>query len=215
MTAPRVLDHVAIGCASLEQGVAYIRETLGVDVPPGGRHPRMGTHNRLMRVGADVYLELIAIDPDAPAPARPRWFALDEPWQRARITQRPRPIAWVARTSDIAADLSAHPELGRAEGMTRGDLAWRISLRVDGALPHHGLLPVLIEWSDGRSPAARIPDLGIQLMRLRLRSASTSAVIAELERLDARHLVEVTPSDGDELIEVELRSPSGALVTLI
>jgi hypothetical protein len=214
MSSRRVLDHVAIGCASLEQGVAYIRETLGVEVPPGGKHPRMGTHNCLMRVGEDVYFELIAIDPDAPPPGRPRWFALDEPWQRARISERPRPIAWVARSSDIAADLLAHSELGRAEAMTRGDLAWRISLREDGALPFHGLLPVLIEWSDGRSPAPRIPDLGVRLMRLRLRSRAASAVNIELARLDASHLVEVTTSESDERIDVELRSPSGASVTL-
>ena len=45
MTA-RVLDHVTIGCASLAQGIAYVRERLGVEVPAGGQHPRMGTHNR-------------------------------------------------------------------------------------------------------------------------------------------------------------------------
>ena len=37
----------------------------------------MGTHNLLMRIGDQVYLELIAIDPEAPTPGRPRCrFAL-------------------------------------------------------------------------------------------------------------------------------------------
>src|SRR5262245_33329501 len=125
MTA-RVLDHVTIGCASLAQGVAYLRQQLGVEIPQGGQHPRMGTHNRLMQIGDGVYLELIAIDPDAPPPGRRRWYALDEPWQQARIAERPRPIAWIARSADIAAELAAHPELGTAEEMTRGDLVWRI-----------------------------------------------------------------------------------------
>lgn len=26
-----------------------------------------------------MYLEVIAVDPDAPAPTRPRWFSLDDP----------------------------------------------------------------------------------------------------------------------------------------
>jgi catechol 2,3-dioxygenase-like lactoylglutathione lyase family enzyme len=213
MPGSRVLDHVAIGCASLEQGVAYIRDTLGVEVPPGGKHPRMGTHNRLMRLGDDLYFELIAIDPDAPPPGWPRWFALDEPWQQARLAERPRPIAWVARSADIAADLAAHPKLGDAVEMTRDDLVWRISLRADGTLPRLGLLPVLIEWPRG-SPASRIPDLGVRLTRLRLVSGASVALAAELERLGKPHLVELSHSDGGERIELELRASSGALVTL-
>ena len=34
-------------------------------------------YNKLLRLG-DLYLELIAIDPDAPKPERARWFALDD-----------------------------------------------------------------------------------------------------------------------------------------
>jgi hypothetical protein len=37
----------------------------------------MGTHNRLLKLGEGFYLELIAIDPQAPPPGRPRWFGLD------------------------------------------------------------------------------------------------------------------------------------------
>jgi hypothetical protein len=209
-----VLDHVAIGCASLEQGVAYVRDLLGVEVPAGGRHERMGTHNRLMRLGGDVYLELIAIDPQAPPPGRPRWFALDEAWQQARIAERPRPIAWLASTRDIAGDLAAAPELGTATKMTRGDLVWQIALTADGVPPRRGLLPVLIEWPGGRSPAARIPDLGVTLVAVRLVAGAQALLSAELERIGARHLVEVAPADGEERVELDVRLASGAVVTL-
>lgn len=37
----------------------------------------MGTHNLMLRLGDSSYLEIIAINPAAPAPGRPRWFALD------------------------------------------------------------------------------------------------------------------------------------------
>src|SRR4029079_16516707 len=69
------LDYVTIGARSLDEGAAYIREVLGVDIPAGGKHPDMGTHNRLMRVGDGVFLELLAIDGDAPRPPPPRWSA--------------------------------------------------------------------------------------------------------------------------------------------
>jgi hypothetical protein len=208
-----VLDHVAIGCASLDQGAAYIRHTLGVEMPMGGQHERMGTHNRLMRLGGDVYLELISVNPTAPPPRRPRWFALDEAWQQARIAERPRPIAWVARSTDIASDLAGSPQLGTATEMTRGDLVWQISLTDDGALPRRGLLPVLIAWPGG-SPAARMSELGVTLVALRLVTAAQSLLSRELAQLGARELVEIVPGEGEERIELDLRRADGAVVTL-
>ena len=43
----------------------------------GGEHPRMGTHNLLLRLGDSVFLEVLSPNPDAPPPSRPRWFGLD------------------------------------------------------------------------------------------------------------------------------------------
>ena len=55
--------------ASLAEGVAWCEATLGVTPGPGGEHPLMGTHNRLLRIAtADfphAYLEIIAINPVA------------------------------------------------------------------------------------------------------------------------------------------------------
>jgi hypothetical protein len=54
--------------ASLDQGVAWCEATLGVTPGPGGEHPLMGTHNRLLRIATAshprAYLEIIAVNPD-------------------------------------------------------------------------------------------------------------------------------------------------------
>ena len=100
------LDHLVITAPSVETGIHYVQQTLGVGMERGGRHPRMGTHNALLRLGDDVYLEVIAVDPGAPPPERPRWFELDRPG-------RPRLAGWVARTDDIA---RVHGRLGNALG---------------------------------------------------------------------------------------------------
>jgi catechol 2,3-dioxygenase-like lactoylglutathione lyase family enzyme len=63
------LDHLAIVAPDLDSGCAFVSRVLGVDLQPGGAHPRMGTHNRLLRLGPDTYLEVIAIDPSAQRPA--------------------------------------------------------------------------------------------------------------------------------------------------
>ena len=70
------LDHLAVSAATLAEGTAHVEAALGIVLEPGGRHDRMGTHNRLLGLG-DIYLEVIATDPDAPEPAWPRWFDLD------------------------------------------------------------------------------------------------------------------------------------------
>jgi ribosomal 30S subunit maturation factor RimM len=68
------IDHLAIGASSLAQGVAYIKDLLGLDIPFGGVHSKMGTHNHLMQLGAHMFLEVIAINVDSEPPQKPRWF---------------------------------------------------------------------------------------------------------------------------------------------
>ena len=95
------LDHLVIAAHTLAQGAAWCQATLGVVPGPGGRHAFMGTHNRLLRIDsagfAQAYLEIIAIDPEAPPPGRPRWFGLDEPALQARLRHAPRLLHAVLR----------------------------------------------------------------------------------------------------------------------
>ena len=66
------LDHIAVVAPDLAAGVAWVRDVLGVEPPRGGKHPQMGTHNCICcALGEDVFLEVIAVDPDAPKPAAP------------------------------------------------------------------------------------------------------------------------------------------------
>jgi hypothetical protein len=37
------LDHIVVAADTLEHGLAYIEAILGVEMPRGGAHPRMGT----------------------------------------------------------------------------------------------------------------------------------------------------------------------------
>lgn len=164
-----VLDHVAIAALDLAEGVRFAESALGVAMGPGGRHALMGTHNRLLGVGGGAYLEVIAIDPDASAPERPRWFALDDADNRARLARAPRLAAWVAQTDDI--DLAVR-SFGRVAGsaveVSRGDLSWRLTVTDDGRLPFGGAFPALIAWPDGTHPTRRMADSGCKLLRLQV-----------------------------------------------
>jgi len=161
------LDHLVLATQNLAQGSTWLEDHLGVTLSPGGAHAAMGTHNRLLRLGPSLYLELIAIDPHAPVPLRPRWFALDTPRMQERLAERPRLIHWVARCTDIVAESAACPEqLGEITPMQRGDFEWLITVPADGHLPGDGLLPTLIEWRVPRHPATTLPEAGCALLKL-------------------------------------------------
>jgi len=131
----------------------------------------MGTHNRLVNIsGANhprCYLEIIAIDPDAPSPSRPRWFDLDLPALRERLAEGPGLIHWVARVPHLDAALAywrgEGVDAGDAVEASRGAVRWRIALREDGRRLRREALPVLIEWGDAH-PTDTLPDQGVQLL---------------------------------------------------
>ena len=161
------IDHLVITAPTLASGAEWVERSLGVAPGPGGAHPRMGTHNLLLRLGESTFLEVLAIDPSAARPARRRWFGLDD----VGPEDAPRLVAWVARTDDLhgcPADLLAL--LGPIETMTRGPREWLITIPPDGGLTLGGALPALIEWQSPRAPAgASLPDVGCALAGLGLR----------------------------------------------
>jgi hypothetical protein len=57
------MDHIIVSAFSLEVGADFIRKSLGVSPQPGGEHPRMATHNLLLRLGDSIFLEIIAPNP--------------------------------------------------------------------------------------------------------------------------------------------------------
>ncbi|TWC66682.1 VOC family protein [Herbaspirillum sp. SJZ099] len=175
-------DHLVVTAASLEQGMAWVEQKLGLSMAPriGGEHIRLGTHNALMSLGPGFYLEVIAIDPLAPAPSRPRWFGLDALAGDAA----PRLAHWVARTGDIHAALQAMPlKPGIVEEMSRGALHWLITIAADGRLQCDGLLPSLIQWQSQPHPAAALPDLGCRLATLQAHHPQADALSASLHAI--------------------------------
>jgi len=203
------LDHVVIAARSLAEGVARVEELLGVTMLAGGQHVNMGTHNALLGLGPDCYLEVIAIDPELPGPARPRWFALDEPQTRARLDEGPVLLHWVARIGSFALDVLEMEDIfGPVTPMSRGDLNWEITIPEDGSLPGDGCLPSLINWPGGAGPASRLPDSGWRLRRLELSHPSPQGPVSVLEKLgltDSRGLV-VIDGTGCEGNVVRLRA---------
>lgn len=178
-------DHLTVIAPSLVEGVEHVRACLDLDIPMGGAHPEMGTHNHVLRVGDDTYLEVIAVDPAAPAPAGPRWFGLgDAASVRAHWERGERLRGWVARTDGMDAVLAAHGELfGGWTTVSRGGQISRFSLLSDGALPMGGALPSVIDRGGRPSPVPGMPDLGARLLDVTLEHPSPEEIAALYARV--------------------------------
>ena len=193
------LDHLAVLAASLEEGAAWLEAALSVPLAPGGRHPAMGTHNRLLSLGPDEYLEVIATDPDAPPPGRARWFGLDA------FRGPPRLGAWVLRTDDLDAALAHAPGAGAPMDLARGDLVWRMAVPEDGRLPLGGAHPALIAWR-GPHPAPRLPSSGCRLTALHVSCPDPAALRAAVPSLDDPRIAFSAGAPG---LAAEIDTPAG------
>jgi hypothetical protein len=196
------LDHIAVSAGTLAEGAAWVEAALGVPLEPGGQHPYMATHNRLLGLG-DLYLEVIAADPAQPAPAWPRWFDLDH------FVGAPRLTNWIARCDDLDAEVAAAPPgVGRPVSLARGAYRWRMAVPKDGILPLGGLQPALIQWQGPAHPATALPDRGVRLRRLELTLPEAPALRAALKgRLDDPRLA---ISDGATAsLRAEFDTPQG------
>src|SRR5947209_6676597 len=61
------IDHVILGAADLDRGVAVFERMTGVRPVYGGKHPG-GTHTALVSLGGRTYLEIVAVEPGAAPP---------------------------------------------------------------------------------------------------------------------------------------------------
>jgi hypothetical protein len=176
---------------SLVEGVDYVKTILGIEPGPGGEHARMGTYNRLLRLGGEQYLEVIAVNPVAPPPERPRWFGMD------RSPQKPYLAAWVARTN----------ALPRGEEMSRGDYRWRMTIPADGSMPFDGVAPTLLQWHTA-SPALRMAESGCSLRKLELFHPRADEVEAFLMQIGFDGPVSVAKGSEPRLV-AHIATPAG------
>jgi hypothetical protein len=199
------IDHITVTAPTLAAGAEFVRKALGVVPQAGGEHPRMGTHNLLLKLGDTLFLEVIAPNPNAPAPGRPRWFALD----RLGPDSPPSLSNWVARTDDIHASVSACSEaLGNIEAMSRGSLDWLITIPADGALPLHGIAPALIQWSAPTHPAAGLEDRGLSLVKLELFHPEPERIARLLRSIDLVAPLTVSAGQAPHLV-AHINTPQG------
>lgn len=212
------VDHLVMAADSLAEGVAWCEATLGVVPAPGGEHPLMGTHNRVLRIATvdypRAYLEIIAVQPGRQPQRATRWFDLDDEALRDALRRRgPRLLHFVANVPDLrqaGAALQAQGidrgEVLQASRMAaRGLLEWKITVRADGQRLFGGTLPTLIEWGAAH-PAAGLPESGVTLHALSATHPQAATLRAAFEAIG---LQRVAVKEGAASLCAVLDTPRG------
>lgn len=215
------VDHLVIAASSLDEGAAWCEATLGVVPGPGGEHPLMGTHNRLLRIATvdypRAYLEIIALQPGRQPQRERRWFDLDDEAVHDTLRrQGPRLLHFVASVADLPQAIASLRAAGidRGEAVSasrmtpRGLLQWQISIRPDGQRLFDGVLPTLIEWGPIH-PAAAMAESGITLQGLTQRHPRAAALRTAQAALE---LQGVTLKEGPANLCAVLDTPRGRVL---
>jgi hypothetical protein len=201
-----LIDHLVYAAPDLAAAVADLEERFGVRAEAGGRHIGLGTHNALLALGAQTYLEVIAPDPGQAEPSMPRPFGVDG-------ISRGGLVGWALACDDIDAAVA----LARSHGYDPGQVAdgqrvgptgtvlrWRLTLNAMAG----GLIPFLISWGDTEHPARSAPH-GLTLEAFRLEHTDPPSLAPPLTALGAD--VEIRPAAAAALV-ARLSGPNGSKV---
>lgn len=200
-----LFDHMAVAGESLAAARSHVEDALGVAMQDGGEHGVFHTHNALLGLADGLYLEAIAINPDAPVPDRPRWFDLD------RFAGTPRLTNWICRSHGLDQTLAAVDlNLGAPVSLQRGALRWRMAVPADGVLPFDNCAPALIQWDCADHPADMLAQKGVRLRRLTIRHPDAEVLRVHLTSIlsDDRIVFET----GDAEMAAEFDTPAGLRV---
>lgn len=192
--AKNAVDHLLLGVPVLEDGIAWVAARTGVQAVPGGRHPGLGTHNALLSLGAQQYLEIIAPDPTQTSLA-PQFAFL-------QLATRPRLLTWAARTNNIEAlAAKAHAANYELDGPRDGSRT-----RLDGKtlrwktlfLPsqYSLLLPFFIEWGAASVHPSEDSPAGCTLQAFTLEHPQPETLRAALRKLGMEATVQQAPQAG-------------------
>lgn len=201
------VDHLVYAAPDLDAAVDDLERRLGVHASAGGRHPGRGTRNALIALGPWCYLEIVAPDPEQPAPSAGRWFGID-------TLAAPRLVTWAAKGTTLARFAADFSEKGVQLGpvsvgcRTRPDgVALRWAFTDPATVVADGLVPFFIDWGESDHPAAAAVG-GIALAGLRAEHPFPGGVQPMLDALGLNLCVNEGPTPA---LIATMRTASGEM----
>ncbi|MGW6929153.1 VOC family protein [Lentzea sp. NPDC054927] len=198
-----MIDHLVYAAPELDAAVDAVEERFGVRAAGGGQHVGLGTHNRVLALGPQTYLEIIAPDPHQPEPDLPRPFGVDG-------VHRQGLVGWAVSCDDIdqaradaaAAGFDPGAVIDGQRRTASGEVVrWRLT---SNALAG-GVVPFLISWGSTPSPAVSAPS-GLVLESLHVEHPDPALITAHLRALRADVEVRLAPNPA---LVAQIAGPTG------
>ena len=147
------LDHILYGVPNLEKGIEEFEAMSGVRPAYGGKHEKLGTHNALVALGKDHYLELIAPDPTQSIPFKDIIFNIGK-------IKTSRILTWALRSSNLN-QLGEHIQISKIVSGERTQedgtlLKWE-TVGITEPSDNSGIVPFVICWFSQPHPAETSP----------------------------------------------------------
>ena len=142
------LDHIVIGAFTLEEGTKFVEGKLQSKLSDIGYHENLGTHNRVIRIDDNVYLEVIAINPQSRNLKVRNCFNLDNSKLQSKLKKSPQIISYVIENNDINILKYYDPFFE----VSRANYRWQFAMPsykkniLNDDIIESGIIPSLISW---------------------------------------------------------------------
>ncbi len=202
------IDHLVFACTDLATGVSHIEDLTGVKATPGGPHPGVGTYNALLSLGENVYLEIIAPDPNQPDPDVPRPFGVDDlaagEGRLASFCIHATPPQTIDEVTTAMASHGFDPGPISAMSRVKPDgeqIHWRLSRN---AAANTCLEPFVIDWGATTHPS-KVTPTGATLITLN----GSTADPATVRQMHSAIGLSIDVDEGPDEISAVFECPNG------
>ena len=192
------LDHIVIIVPNLAHIIEDINNKLGCIPVLGGKHPKYGTHNALLRINNKnrykQYIEFLAIDPMVEPPK------IYPPGLHPKLSH-PKISSWAVYCKNIEATAQAMCsiggffDVGEIFSMSRKSvegeiLSWEIAYNYDSIVSSNGIIPFLINWGKTMHPADQLEkNNSCEIAELTMKHPDGGIINSELLKLGLSDLV--------------------------
>ena len=163
------LDHIVFGANTLEKGTKFVESILQAKLSDIGYHNDMGTHNRVIKISDEVYLEVVAIDPNMENSKYRRWFNLDNPNLQLKLEKSPQIIGYVVENNNRIPIKYYDPFFNAS----RSNYRWQFSMPnyrsniLDSEIIETGIIPSLISWKS-KKPIHQMESNQFELIKFEI-----------------------------------------------
>lgn len=161
------LDHLIIGVADLDESLKQFEALTGIRPVYGGKHPDIGTHNALISLGENKYLEIIAPQPGG---------KVADFVQFLHDIKGFSPVMWAVTTEDMTRTVdrlatAGYQTLKPAAGLRKREnglmLNWTV-LNMAPSAPKGS--PFFIEWGENSTHPASSSPKGCEIQSFKIKT---------------------------------------------